>query len=69
MLKPEKTTAEKWAELGGLLIAAAIVSAVNGWLLSICAAFFFPSFYLTFWKWWLTAFTIGSLFHSRSSSS
>jgi hypothetical protein len=69
MLKLEKTTAEKWGEFCGLVVAAAMFSALNGWLLSICAAFFFPSFYLTFWKWWLTAFTIGSLFRSRSSSS
>jgi hypothetical protein len=69
MLKPEKTAAEKWGELSGLLVTAAIVSAVNGWLLSICAAFFFPSFYLAFWKWWFTAITIRSLFGPNSSKS
>jgi hypothetical protein len=69
MLKPEKTAAEKWGELSGLLVTAAIVSAVNGWLLSICAGFFFPSFYLAFWQWWLTAITIRSLFGPRSSES
>ena len=69
MLKPEKTAAEKWGEFCGLIVVAAITSALNGWLLSICAAFFFPSFYLTFWKWWLTAFTVRSLFGSRSSES
>ena len=69
MLMPEKTTAEKWGELCGLLVTAAIVSAVNGCLLSICAAFFFPSFYLAFWQWWLTAITIRSLFGSGSSKS
>jgi len=52
-----------------LLVTAAIASALNGWLLSICAAFFFPSFYLAFWQWWLTAFTVRSLFGSRSSES
>jgi hypothetical protein len=69
MLKLEKTSAEKWGELCGLLVTAAIASALNGWLLSICAAFFFPSFYLAFWQWWLTAFTVRSLFGSRSSES
>jgi hypothetical protein len=69
MLKPEKTAAEKWGELYGLFVAAAITSALNGWLLSICAAFLFPSFYLAFWQWWLMAFTVRSLFGSRSSES
>ena len=69
MLKPEKTAAEKWGEFSALLVTAAIASALNGWLLSICAAFFLPSFYLAFWQWWLTAFTVRSLFGSRSSES
>lgn len=69
MLKPEKTAAEKWGELCGLIATVAIASALKGWLLSVCVAFFFPSFYLAFWKWWLTAFTIRSLFGSRSSES
>jgi hypothetical protein len=69
MLKPEKTAAEIWGELSGLLVTAAIASAVNGWLLSICAGFFFPSFYLAFWQWWLTAITIRYLFGPSSSKS
>jgi hypothetical protein len=67
MLKPEKTAAEKWGELGGLLVTAAIVSAVNGWLLSTCAAFFFPSFYLAFWQWWLVAITFRSFIGNGSN--
>jgi hypothetical protein len=67
VLKPEKTTAEKWGELFGLLITAAIASALNGWLLSICASFLFPSFSLAFWQWWLTAFTWRCLINSSSS--
>jgi hypothetical protein len=69
VLKPEKTTAEKWGELFGLLITAAIASALNGWLLSICASFFFPSFSLAFWQWWLTAFTFRSAFLPRNNQS
>jgi len=67
VLKPEKTTAEKWGELFGLLITAAIASALNGWLLSICASFFFPSFSLAFWQWWLTAFTFRSALLPRNT--
>jgi hypothetical protein len=69
MLKPEKTAAERWGELFGLLVAAALSSALNGWLLSICASFLFPSFFLTFSQWWLIALTIRSLFGSHSSES
>jgi hypothetical protein len=65
----KKSIAENWGEFCGLLVSAAITSALNGWLLSICAAFLFPSFYLSFWQWWLTAFTIRCLFGSRSSES
>jgi hypothetical protein len=68
-MNSEKTAAEKWTELSVLFITAAISSALNGWLLSVCVAFFFPSFYLAFWQWWLTAFTIRSLFGTRSSES
>jgi hypothetical protein len=63
------TTAEKWGEFCGLLVTAAICSAFNGWLLSICAAFLFPSFYLSFWQWWLVAITIRSLIGPNSSKS
>jgi hypothetical protein len=65
----KKSIAEKWGEFCGLLVGAAIASALNGWLLSICAAFLFPSLSLTFWQWWLTAFTVRALFGSRSSES
>jgi hypothetical protein len=61
MLPPEKTTAEKWGEIFGLLVAAALGSAFNGWLLSICASFLFPSFFLTFPQWWLLALAFRSL--------
>ena len=61
MFPPEKTTAEKWGEISGLLVAAALGSALNGWLLSICASFLFPSFFLTFPQWWLLALTFRSL--------
>ena len=67
MLKPEKTPAEKWGELFGLFLTAAIVSALNGWLLSLCAAFLFPSFFLTFPQWWLLAFTFRALIGQSSS--
>jgi hypothetical protein len=67
MLKPEKTTAEKSGELFGLLIGVAIGSALNGWLLSLCAAFLFPSFFLTFPQWWLLAFTFRALISQSSS--
>jgi hypothetical protein len=66
MLKPEKTTAEKLGEILGLLVAAALSSALNGWLLSICASFLFPSFFLTFPQWWLLALTFRSLIGSSS---
>jgi hypothetical protein len=66
MLKPEKTAAEKWGEILGLLVSAALGSALNGWLLSICAAFLFPSFFLTFPQWWLLAFTFRFLISSSS---
>jgi hypothetical protein len=66
MLPPEKTAAEKWGELFSLLLAAALNSALNGWLLSICAAFLFPSFFLTFPQWWLLALTFRSLIGSSS---
>jgi hypothetical protein len=66
MLPPEKTTAEKLGEIFGLLVAAALGSALNGWLLSICAAFLFPSFFLTFPQWWLLAFTFRFLISSSS---
>ena len=66
MLKPEKTTAEKLGELVGLFFVAALNSALNGWLLSICAAFLFPSFFLTFPQWWLLAFTFRFLISSSS---
>jgi hypothetical protein len=58
---PKKTAAETLGELFGLLVAAAMSSALNGWLLSICASFFFPSFLLTFPQWWLLAFTFRAL--------
>ena len=64
MLPPEKTTAEKWGELFTFLLAAALNSALNGWLLSICASFLFPSFFLTFPQWWLLALTLRSLIGS-----
>ena len=64
MLPPEKTTAEKWGELFSLLLSAAICSALNGWLLSLCASFLFPSFFLTFPQWWLLALTLRSLIGS-----
>jgi uncharacterized membrane protein YkgB len=64
MLKPEKTTAEKLGEIFGLLVAAALGSALNGWLLSICASFLFLSFFLTFPQWWLLALTFRSLIGS-----
>ena len=64
MLKPEKTPAEKWGELFGSLIGFAIGSALNGWLLSLCASFLFPSFFLTFPQWWLLALTLRSLIGS-----
>ena len=67
MLKPEKTAAQKWGELFGLLISAAISSALNGWLLSLCAAFLFPSFFLTFPQWWLLAFTFRVMIAQNSS--
>ena len=66
MLKPEKTPAEKWGELFGLFLLAAIVSALNGWLLSLCAAFLFPSFFLTFPQWWLLAFTFRAMIGQSS---
>jgi hypothetical protein len=66
MLPPEKTTAEKWGEIFGLLVSAALGSALNGWLLSICASFLFPSFFLTFPQWWLLALTFRSLIGSSS---
>jgi hypothetical protein len=65
----KKSIAEKWGAICGLLVVAVIASALNGWLLSVCAAFLFPSFYLSFWQWWLVAITIRSLFGSRSSES
>ena len=67
MLPSEKTTAEKWGELFGLLLTAAIGSALNGWLLSLCAAFLFPSFFLTFPQWWLLAFTFRAMIGQSSS--
>jgi len=67
MLPPEKTPAEKWGELFGLLISVAIGSALNGWLLSLCAAFLFPSFFLTFPQWWLLAFTFRAMIAQNSS--
>jgi hypothetical protein len=67
MLKPEKTAAEKSGEIFGLLVAAALSSALNGWLLSICASFLFPSFFLTFPQWWLLAFTFRSMKSQGSS--
>jgi len=66
MLPPEKTTAEKWGEILGLLVSAALGSALNGWLLSICASFLFPSLFLTFPQWWLLALTFRSLIGSSS---
>jgi hypothetical protein len=68
VLKLEKTTAEKYGELFALMVTAAIASAINGWLLGLCASFFFPSFSLAFWQWWLTAFTWRCLFSSSSSN-
>jgi hypothetical protein len=68
VLKPEKTTAEKYGELLVLMVTAAIASALNGWLLSLCASFFFPAFSLAFWQWWLTAFTWRCLFSSSSNN-
>jgi len=67
MLPPEKTTAEKWGELFGLLIGIVTSSALNGWLLSLCAAFLFPSFFLTFPQWWLLAFTFRAMIGQNSS--
>jgi len=67
MLKPEKTPAEKWGELFGLFLTAAIGSALNGWLLSLCAGFLFPSFFLTFPQWWLLAFTFRAMIGQSSS--
>jgi hypothetical protein len=67
MLPPEKTTAKKRGELVGLFFAAALNSALNGWLLSLCAAFLFPSFFLTFPQWWLLAFTFRALISQSSS--
>jgi len=66
-MSPEKTTADKWDELLRLLIAGAISSAILGWLLSICASFFFPLFYLSFWKWWLIAVTFRALIGNGSN--
>jgi hypothetical protein len=62
VIRPEKTTAEKYGELLVLMVTAAISSAINGWLLSICASFFFPLFSLAFWQWWLVAFTFRAVF-------
>jgi len=67
MLPPKKTAAEKWGELFGLLVAAALSSALNGWLLSLCASFLFPSFFLTFPQWWLLAFTFRAMIGQSSS--
>ena len=67
MLPPEKTAAEKWGELFGLFLTAAIGSALKGWLLSICASFLFPSFFLTFPQWWLLAFTFRAMIGQSSS--
>jgi len=60
-LRHEKPAAEKWGKLFDLVVFVAINSALNGWLLSICASFFFPSFLLTFPQWWLLAFTFRAL--------
>ncbi len=57
MKKPE-TIPEKIGALAGLLTSVVLISCLRGWLLSLCAALFFPTFVLGFWQWVLLAFTI-----------
>jgi len=64
----KKTTAENLGEIFSLFVAAAVNSALNGWLLSICASFFFPTFLLTFPQWWLLAFTFRALIGQDSAA-
>jgi len=61
------TPTEKLGALTGLAVSAFIMSCLRGWLLSLCAAFFFPTFALGFWQWVLVAFTF-RLFVSGPSS-
>lgn len=56
MTKPE-TIAERLANLAGLAVGVFLMSCLRGWLLSLCAAIFFPTFTLSFWEWVLIAYT------------
>jgi hypothetical protein len=50
-------TAEKLGKLTGLALSVFLINCLRAWLLSLCAAIFFPSFALGFWQWWLLAYT------------
>lgn len=50
-------TATKLGKLTGLALSAFLITCLRAWLLSMCAAIFFPTFVLSFWQWWLLAFT------------
>lgn len=50
------STAEKLGKFVGLTLSVFLVGCLRAWVLSICAAMFFPSFTLGFWQWWLLAY-------------
>ena len=56
MIKPASTT-EAFGKFAALMVSGFLVTCLRAWLLSICAAIFFPTFILGFWQWWLLAFT------------
>lgn len=57
-MPPEETSTEKMKDFCVLIVSAVVTVALNGWLLSICASFLVPSFFLSFWQWCLIAFTV-----------
>lgn len=67
MKKPE-TIPEQIGAFVGLLAGVFLISCLRGWLLSLCAALFFPTFVLGFWQWVLLAFTIRVAFLPSTSS-
>ena len=49
--------AQRLGKFIGLALSVFLVGCLRAWVLSICAAMFFPGFTLGFWQWWLVAYT------------
>lgn len=61
-------TATKLGKLVGLALSVFLTVCLRAWLLSMCAAIFFPTFALGFWQWWLLAFTFRLMIAPSSAS-